>query len=164
MAKNEIEPPPEWLDLGDLSSLAVGDEVAPVCIVDGKLKIGSTVYLIYKLEGWRTLVRRPDRETSLGGWLTKNCGATRGMYGPTYYHSANPKHIAAAKANGEAIARKVAKEKAVRDALLAQAIPIGKALGDEDFNEEEGPHPIASALASNLTTEQLTTMAGWLNL
>lgn len=162
-----ILPPPPDLDLGDLASVKPGDEVVTVCPSRDN-EVGATVYLVHKLEGGRVSVRRPDRPSAIGSWLVTNHGGTRGMYGPVFYYSANPAHIARAKERNAAIEAEEARQKAAREALLRLARPIGRALGDgnqfDGYGESYESESVAETLADKLTADQLATLAGWLGL
>lgn len=163
-----IPPPPPGLDLGDLNALQVGSEVVMVRPTDKGLEVGSRVYLIHKLESGRVLVRHPDRAISAGGWQTKNHGGTRGMYGPVFYYSANPEHIAQAKERNAAIEAEQVRQQAGRNVLLALARPIGLELGDgercDSYGEPYDCDDAAQMLADKLTADQLKTLAGWLGV
>lgn len=165
MIPRDIPPPPASLNLGDLAALVVGSEFVCVCIASGALEIGERVHTVTKAEGERL-------RTSMGGAFTlsslsKNPG-TRGMYGPVYYVSANPEHIAQSKTNALAKAQDEAARQAVFAVLLEQARPIGELLGDgEQYGSDGEPYQSSTAareLAERLTSSQLDTLAGWLGL
>lgn len=159
-----IPSPPAGLDLGNLASLNLGDEIVILHPTHSGLRVGSNVYVVHALQSWGVQIRRPDRSTVGGFWYHKDGGGSRGMYGPHYYHSANLAHIAQAKANAEAIRTEETRKKAAREALMTIARPIGEALGDgwnESDNYEESA---ANALADKLTVEQIKTLAGWLGV
>ena len=124
--------------------------------------MASRVLIVHTVEDWRVLVRRPDKTTSIGAWLTKNGGgAPYAMHDQDrmrLYYSANPEHIKQAKANARAAAIAEEAKKAAFAAQLALAKPIGEALGDGwDSDSDEGSYYRGSAaheLAEKLTPER----------
>ncbi len=152
----------------NLDEIKVGDEVVTLTL-DGCLSINSTVYLVHSIESDRVRVRRPDKTNSTHSWLTKNKGgcpwAMHDQNVMRFWYSANPAHIAIAKAH--AVREKAAKEEAERahQVLLDLARPIGQELGD-GWDSEEGyqRETAAQTLASNLTPEQMATLKGWLKI
>ncbi len=158
------QPPPPF-DLGNLSAVKVGDEVTTL---DEHGNPGSGVHIVQEVTPERVRVRRSDGKT-FGAWLTKNRGgcpwAMHDQAVMRYYYSANPEHIARAKANAEAARLAEEARKAALAVLMEQARPIGVELGD-GYDSEEGyqRETAAQTLAANLTPEQMRTLAGWLRL
>lgn len=157
-------------DLGNLSAVKVGDEVTTL---DEQGHPSSRILIVHLIESWRVLVRHPDRPVSCGHWLTKNKGgAPYAMHDQNvmrFYYSANPEHIACAKANAAAALTEEQARKAAFALVLEQARPIGEALGDGWQNGSNGGDDyystgIAQTLAECLTPEQIATLAGWLKL
>lgn len=84
---------------------------------------------------------------------------------PDFYYSANPEHLRKAKAAHKKAKQKREKLKIERDAVLALAAPITHAIyGDKNDSEDYAPDVFTEGLAYKLTTEQLKTLRGWLNI
>ena len=114
MNTTEINQPVPELNL---SGISLGDEVTIVKFENRKWKVGATIYLVYKIEDSRVLVRRKNQNQTCGGWLIRNNGAPAGPYTSKpaqCYYSANPKHIELAKKNLEVAARQL-KEQEIED-------------------------------------------------
>ncbi len=162
---------PPGVSLGDLAAVKVGDEVTTVqAHENGGLSIGSSVFLVRALEGWRVLVRRTDGKTH-GGWQTKNGGGCPYAMHPAhvmrYYYSANPEHIAQAKRNAREARAAEEARKAAFAVRMEHARAVGEALGDGWHEDEHGEcqsTSIARTLAEQLTPEQVDTLAGWLGV
>ncbi len=159
-----MNPPP--FDLGNLAALKLGDEVTTIT---REGQIGSTVFLVHAIDGERVRVRRPEKANATGSWLIRNGGGCPyAMHDQTvmrYYYSANPAHIAQARANAEA--ERIAEETkaAAHAAMMDLARPVGLELGDA-WESEEGyqRETAADTLATRLTPEQIRTLAGWLGV
>lgn len=88
---------------------------------------------------------------------------------PDFFYSANPKHIKEAKKQHKDV--KLEREKKEREIKrrMKLALPIGKLLKTEYYDNEENYHldttdDIAEILIKNLSDEQIITLKGWLNL
>ncbi len=101
-----ITPVPDWLDLGYINGVKVGDEVATLKIKDGKvvdISYGGRVKTIDDI-----YIR-----TETGAYQKKNNGAVLAFMGDyTFYYSANRAHIATAKKNAQRAQKKAADKEA----------------------------------------------------
>jgi hypothetical protein len=156
--------------LGNLRDLKIGDEVTTL---DENGKVASRVLVVHSLPEWGVRVCRPGDTTARGYWKHENGGgAPYAMHDQSvmrFYYSANPEHIAKAKANARAEKESAeAKKRAFQD-VFDLARPVGEALGDgweegESFGEGYQRTSAAHALAEKLTPEQIRTLAGWLGV
>lgn len=160
-------PPP---DLGNLSALKIGDEVATVEPTENGVRVCAGVHIVHLIEPWRVLVRRPDRTVSGGGFKPETGKCFPGIYPNPYFYSANPEHIARGKQlAAEKQAAKQAQEEAFA-ALVALALPVaGQLVNPDDQTDSDGykhndAQDLAETLADRLTPEQIATLGGWLGI
>ena len=152
------------LDLGAISSVKPGDQLAVIHTYTGKRVVSSVLATVteIKTDGF-------VRCGKCDGFYLKNLGATyyfmqRGLL----FFSVNPEHIAEAKET----ARKVSEETRIKAEALARktrfSAPIGALLGDGERRDSDGDIWISSdaadVLTEKLTAEQLETLAGWLGV
>ncbi len=161
MNPQPITPRPAPFDLGNLFAVKVGDEMAAL---DAAGRVGSSVLLVRAIHAWGVQVRLPDSPHVIGSWRHENGGgypwAMHDQNVMRGYFSANPVHIAQAKANAEAARIEREAKAAAFETQMVLARPIGLELGDRDADSDG----IAQELANRLTPEQLATLAGWLHL
>lgn len=159
-------------DLGNLSALKVGDEVTTIKHEGGAWRVASRVLLVHSITADAVRVRATHSPTPSGYWYHRNAGGCAyAMHDPKvmrFYYSANPEHIAQAKANAQAERAEDEAKQTARAAQMALARPIGNELGDGDHYYSDGQHydseTAAETLADKLTAEQLRTLAGWLGV
>lgn len=157
MSPSEVPPPPALLDLGDLSSLKVGDEVVAVRLSKGVVQV-TDVRVVAQILPDKIRTRPPNKPITIGAYRHDGRTLTPPMYGDPHYLSANPKHIKASKRQSVARAKVEAKKKAIFEAKYKLALPIARELSNEEVSG------VAEELATKLHTNQLKILSEWLNL
>lgn len=159
MKTNSEEPP---CDLGDISSLKIGDEVVIVRWHNGLASIRPTIYTIKSERNGNFIVTSERSEGRFAGGFNRDTAyGIQTIYSSPYWFSANPEHIATAKRQIEEQRRKEQELKTERERLMDIAMPIVDHFAFYDIDSAEG---IAETLCDSLSEEQITILKGWLKL
>jgi len=161
---------PEGLDLGDVTNAPIGTLIAVLHThKTGKPTVEPKLFVVEKDDGWRLLLRLETGDRTIGAIVKARGGASPYfMTNQFFYYSANPIHIQLARRKIETSERRVAKRRAVHEAQLAIARPIGEFLGDGEAYDGDGEpyqsRAVAQTLADHLTKEQMRQLAEWLGV
>lgn len=158
------------INLGDTSSVKVGDQVAIIRYCNGEYKVEPRVFIAKEILDnpiSRVIIASKNNYTVYTFHLGLN-GVEESIFGEIFLFSTNPLHVTKAREIEIEIERKEALERAEYERKVRICVPIGKSLGDGERSDGDGGfwecQYAAEMLAQKLNDEQIKQLAEWLGV